>query len=422
MKVIRMGMGVGVLLVLGAAWARGQGAEPATPAGSPLAAAMAAVPRLVKFAGVLKDSSGEPMHGTLSVTFALYESEDDAVPLWQEMQELQVDEQGHYSVLLGATQSGGLPLEAFAGEQARWLGVQAAGQAEGPRVLLVSVPYALRAEEAEQLGGKPASDYVLASDLLDTLGRQMQSGAQPAAPAIPPAGGQAGGRPVANSSSKNQCRVWNGTKLALNRCGTQSSTGSGWPSSWTFNTATNAVTAQPLANQDAVVLTIAPNVASPSADLFDVFKDPGLTKKVFSVNASGFVSFGGNTLTLGRENQGMQSQLSLYGGTANSKLAPPFLAFFKTDASVKSFVAASTTTNGEICVSATAPTGDCPTSGTIIQTAAFVLPGGVSWTSGAGAPSGSPSGGCTTGSLYSRTDGSAGSTLYVCEGGAWAAK
>lgn len=37
---------------------------------------------------------------------------------------------------------------------------------------------------------------------------------------------------------------------------------------------------------------------------------------------------------------------------------------------------------------------------------------------GAGAPSGS----CVTPSLYLRTDGGSGSTLYVCEGGSWAAK
>ncbi|HVB29595.1 MAG TPA: hypothetical protein VNG91_07290, partial [Terriglobia bacterium] len=37
---------------------------------------------------------------------------------------------------------------------------------------------------------------------------------------------------------------------------------------------------------------------------------------------------------------------------------------------------------------------------------------------GAGAPTGT----CVTPSLYLRTDGGSGSTLYVCESGAWAAK
>lgn len=36
--------------------------------------------------------------------------------------------------------------------------------------------------------------------------------------------------------------------------------------------------------------------------------------------------------------------------------------------------------------------------------------------------SGAPVGACTTGDLYTRTDGGVGSTLYVCEGGSWSAK
>lgn len=36
--------------------------------------------------------------------------------------------------------------------------------------------------------------------------------------------------------------------------------------------------------------------------------------------------------------------------------------------------------------------------------------------------SGAPVGSCTTGDLYTRTDGSVGSTLYVCENGNWSAK
>ncbi len=48
----------------------------------------------------------------------------------------------------------------------------------------------------------------------------------------------------------------------------------------------------------------------------------------------------------------------------------------------------------------------------------FKQAAGPSWTSGAGAPAG----GCVTGSLYTRTDGGANTTLYVCEQGAWKAK
>jgi hypothetical protein len=58
-----------------------------------------------------------------------------------------LDDQGRYKVLLGSTQPEGLPLDLFASGEARWLGVepQVAGVAEQPRVLLVGVPYALKA-------------------------------------------------------------------------------------------------------------------------------------------------------------------------------------------------------------------------------------------------------------------------------------
>ena len=46
-------------------------------------------------------------------------------------------------VALGSTSSQGLPANVFASGEARWLGVQVQGQAEQPRVLLMSVPYAL---------------------------------------------------------------------------------------------------------------------------------------------------------------------------------------------------------------------------------------------------------------------------------------
>jgi hypothetical protein len=51
----------------------------------------------------------------------------------------------------------------FNSEQARWVGVQVQGQAEQPRVLLVSAPYALKAGDAETIGGLPPSAFMLAA-------------------------------------------------------------------------------------------------------------------------------------------------------------------------------------------------------------------------------------------------------------------
>jgi hypothetical protein len=79
-----------------------------------------------------------------------------------ETQNVQADKAGHYSVALGSTSSQGLPANVFASGEARWLGVQVQGQPEQARVLLMSVPYALKALDAETIGGKPASSFMLA--------------------------------------------------------------------------------------------------------------------------------------------------------------------------------------------------------------------------------------------------------------------
>ena len=121
-------------------------------------------PRLIPFGGILKDRLGKPLPGVQGVTFALYKDQQGGAPLWVETQNVTADEQGRFAVLVGATKPEGLPLDLFSNDEARWLGVQAnsPGEEEQARVLLGSVPYALKAADAETLGGKPAGAYVLA--------------------------------------------------------------------------------------------------------------------------------------------------------------------------------------------------------------------------------------------------------------------
>jgi hypothetical protein len=123
-----------------------------------------AVPHLITFNGVLKSSNGQLLSGVMGIQFALYQDQEGGAPLWSETQNAQLDSQGRYAVLLGSTQTDGLPMDLFTTGQSRWLGVQAQlpGEVEQPRVLLVSVPYALKAADADTIGGKPASAFVLA--------------------------------------------------------------------------------------------------------------------------------------------------------------------------------------------------------------------------------------------------------------------
>src|SRR6202043_1739892 len=97
------------------------------------------------------------------ITFALYSDQTGGGALWIETQNVTADGNGHYVAVLGSSTTTGLPAEIFTSEQARWVGVQVSGQAEQPRVLLVSAPYALKAGDAETIGGLPPSAFVLAT-------------------------------------------------------------------------------------------------------------------------------------------------------------------------------------------------------------------------------------------------------------------
>src|SRR3984957_18950559 len=125
----------------------------------------ASIPRLVQFNGTLKDAGARPVTGVASVTFAIYAEQDGGTALWNETQNVIADPNGHFNALLGGATAAGMPAELFGAGQSRWLGVTVARQQELPRVLLASVPYALKAGDAETLGGLPASAYVTTQSL-----------------------------------------------------------------------------------------------------------------------------------------------------------------------------------------------------------------------------------------------------------------
>jgi len=128
-----------------------------------LAAANAVVPPMVKFSGVLTDTNNKPLTGTVGVTFSLYQGSQGGAALWVETQNVIADKTGRYTVMLGSSTSQGLPSDVFNSGEARWLGVQIQGQAEQPRTVLMSVPYALKAADAETVGGLPASAFLKAA-------------------------------------------------------------------------------------------------------------------------------------------------------------------------------------------------------------------------------------------------------------------
>lgn len=143
-----------VLFVLAIGSSRAQGRQQAA----------ASVPRLIPISGTFQPADGQPAAAVEIVRLAIYSEETGGTALWQEVQTVSIDAAGRYILLLGAASSEGLPLDMFASGDARWLGVafERPGEVEGPRRRLTSVPYALRAADADTLGGRPASAYQLA--------------------------------------------------------------------------------------------------------------------------------------------------------------------------------------------------------------------------------------------------------------------
>jgi len=120
------------------------------------------VPKLITVTGVFRPADGQAPGAVESVTLSVYAEQQGGAPVFQETQQVTLDDRGRYSVVLGAAHADGIPATVFA-SGAQWLGTvfERAGETEGPRTRLTSVPYAMRAVEADSLGGRPASDYQL---------------------------------------------------------------------------------------------------------------------------------------------------------------------------------------------------------------------------------------------------------------------
>src|SRR5271154_6858169 len=64
--------------------------------------AMASVPQLLTEQGQLLDSSGNPVAGSIQISFAIYDTPTGGTALWSEAQTVTLDE-GFFSAILGET-------------------------------------------------------------------------------------------------------------------------------------------------------------------------------------------------------------------------------------------------------------------------------------------------------------------------------
>ena len=117
------------------------------------------VPHLIRFNGFYQRAGQPAQTAVVGATFSIYREQHDGTPLWSEIQNIQPDKDGNYTVLMGSTRADGMPLDLFTATESRWLEVEI-DQVKQPRILLGSVPYALKSADADTLGGLPASAYL----------------------------------------------------------------------------------------------------------------------------------------------------------------------------------------------------------------------------------------------------------------------
>jgi hypothetical protein len=255
----------------------------------------------VNFTGKATDAQGKTIAGIAGVTFSIYKDQYEGAPLWMETQNIQADAKGNYTVHLGASSSQGLPVELFIGGEARWLGVRINDGAEQPRTLLLSVPYALKAVDAETLGGKPLSAFLLA----------------------PPSGSAAAG------SAQNQPQKMPPPATYSITCASSTACNKGFvplfSSTGGAATITNSLIQQSGSTLKVAAALTATGVVTGSS--FAIGTNPFAFGSYSSQNS--FLGFAGNTTTTGTNNTGIGYQALHANGSGFANVANGYQALYQ---------------------------------------------------------------------------------------------
>ncbi|MBD3218649.1 MAG: hypothetical protein GF310_10260 [candidate division Zixibacteria bacterium] len=103
---------------------------------------LADTPQLINFQGKAYDSNGDPLEGTFSIEFTIYDAATEGNTVWFETQPSVEITDGIFHVLLGSV----TPIEHFVfGQPARYLGVKIDSDPEmAPRTKIATVPFSYR--------------------------------------------------------------------------------------------------------------------------------------------------------------------------------------------------------------------------------------------------------------------------------------
>ena len=117
-----------------------------------------AVPNLIDYQGKITDSSSNPITSIVSITFTIYDDATGGSNLWDEIHSSVTPVDGLVHVLLGSVDAFGTSL--FDGSDL-WLGINVNSDGEmTPRLRIVSVPYAIYANDSDNLDGYDSDDFV----------------------------------------------------------------------------------------------------------------------------------------------------------------------------------------------------------------------------------------------------------------------
>ena len=111
----------------------------------------AAVPKTMNYQGYLTNAGGQPVNGTVSMVFSLYNVDTGGTALWTETHQTVTVDNGIYNVVLGAGNPTPVPL-ALPFDTQYYLGITVGTDPEmTPRQPLTSVGTALRAAQADSV-------------------------------------------------------------------------------------------------------------------------------------------------------------------------------------------------------------------------------------------------------------------------------
>ena len=115
--------------------------------------------RIVEVRGEVQPRKGNDLTGVAGIFFAIYDQQYGGVPLWQEVQNVEVDARGHFNALVGSNAVGGIPSDLFTPEKTLWVGEQVLlpGEVERPRFRLMSGSHGLVAGSAGMAPAKRKS-------------------------------------------------------------------------------------------------------------------------------------------------------------------------------------------------------------------------------------------------------------------------